>query len=170
MIKQFYLLQFNLAQVKKIKWFQVLLCITNNSIKHQSFVYTQLNDQTLLFLSHLFALSLNVRQFYLTDRLDSIRYPHSGPECTWERWQWRVTTHSTKLHHYWSLIIRLFNEISGTFIGGPYSSAKLQSVYSTAPTEQAKTIIDPMVGYVLRHINHREFILMPNPVYIYIYI
>ena len=24
-----------------IKWFQVLLCITNNSIKHQSFVYTQ---------------------------------------------------------------------------------------------------------------------------------
>ena len=42
-----------------------------NSIKHQSFVYTQLNDQTVLFLtiqfsiSHLFAHSLNVKQFYL---------------------------------------------------------------------------------------------------------
>ena len=57
-----------------MKWFQILLCITNNTIKHQSFVYTQLNDQTVLFLtiqvsiSHLFTLSLNVKQFYLTDR------------------------------------------------------------------------------------------------------
>ena len=48
-----------------VKWFQVLLCIINNSIKHQSFVYTQLNDQTVLFLtiqsstSHLFAYGFN---------------------------------------------------------------------------------------------------------------
>ena len=48
MLKQFYFKQFNLALVNKVKWFQVLLCITNNSIKHQSFVYTQLNDQTVL--------------------------------------------------------------------------------------------------------------------------
>ena len=32
-----------------VKWFQVLLCMTNNSIKHLTFVYTQLNDQTVLF-------------------------------------------------------------------------------------------------------------------------
>ena len=57
-----------------IKWFQVFLYITKNSAKHQSFVYTQLNDQTVLFqtiqfsLSHLFALSLNVKPFYLTHR------------------------------------------------------------------------------------------------------
>ena len=57
-----------------VKWFQVLLCITSNSITHQSFVYTLLKDQTLLFLtilfsiSHLFALSLNAKQFYLTHR------------------------------------------------------------------------------------------------------
>ena len=44
------------------KEFQVLLCITNNSIEHQLFVYTQLNDQTVLFqaiqfsTSHLFVL------------------------------------------------------------------------------------------------------------------
>ena len=45
---------------------KVLLCITHNSIKHQSFVITQLNDETVLFQiiqfskSHFFALSLNV--------------------------------------------------------------------------------------------------------------
>ena len=60
----------------KLNSFQVLLCITNNSIKHQSFAYIQLNDQTVLFqtiqfsISHLFALSLNVKQFYLTHRQD----------------------------------------------------------------------------------------------------
>ena len=32
-----------------VNWFQVLLCITNNSIKPQSFVYTQLNDRTVSF-------------------------------------------------------------------------------------------------------------------------
>ena len=42
-------------------------CIVNNSIKHQSFVYTQLNYQTVLFqtiqfsINHLFALSLNAK-------------------------------------------------------------------------------------------------------------
>ena len=42
---------------------QKMLCITNSSIKYQSFSYTQLNDQTVLFqtiqfsTSHLFALS-----------------------------------------------------------------------------------------------------------------
>ena len=46
----------------------------NNSIKHFSFIYRQLNDPIVLFLiipfgiSHLFALSLNVKQFYLTHR------------------------------------------------------------------------------------------------------
>ena len=58
MIKQFYFYQFNL--VNKVKWLQALLCITKNSIKYQSFVYIELNDQTVLFLiiqiniSHLF--------------------------------------------------------------------------------------------------------------------
>ena len=48
--------------------------VSNNSIKHQSIVYAQLNDQMVLFLiilfskSHLFGHSLNVKQFYLTHR------------------------------------------------------------------------------------------------------
>ena len=43
-------------------------------IKYQSFVNTQLNDRTVLFqtiqlcISHLFALSLNIKQFYLTHK------------------------------------------------------------------------------------------------------
>ena len=55
-----------------VKQFQVLLHITNKSIKDLTFVYTQLNDQTVLFhtipfsISYLFALSLNVKQFYIT--------------------------------------------------------------------------------------------------------
>ena len=53
-----------------VKCFQLLLCISENSTKHQSFVYTRLNDWIVLFLtiqfniSHLFAHSLNVKQFY----------------------------------------------------------------------------------------------------------
>ena len=57
MIKQFYFKQFNIAQVNGIKLFQVLLCITNTSIKHQSFIYTELNDQTVLFLTIQFSIS-----------------------------------------------------------------------------------------------------------------
>ena len=50
-----------------VKCFKALPFNTNNSIKHQSFVYTQLNDQLVLLraiqfsISHLFALSLNVK-------------------------------------------------------------------------------------------------------------
>ena len=64
-----------------VKYFQVLRFNSNNSIKHQSFVYTQLNDQTVLFqaiqfsISHLFELNLNDKvhssndkHFYLTPR------------------------------------------------------------------------------------------------------
>ena len=48
------------------------LDMNNNSSRDQSFVWTQSNDQTVLFLTiqfnrnHLFALSLNVKEFYLT--------------------------------------------------------------------------------------------------------
>ena len=70
-------------QLIKVKWFQVFLYITNNSITYQSFVYTQLNNQTVLFqaiqfrINLLFALSLNVKQFDLTLRLDLMKCYHS---------------------------------------------------------------------------------------------
>ena len=40
-----------------VKWFHVVICVTNNSIKHQSLVYSQLNDQTDLFLTIQFRIS-----------------------------------------------------------------------------------------------------------------
>ena len=84
---------------------------------------TQLNDQTVLFqtiqfsTSHLFVLSLNVKQFYLTQRWHPFRCYHYKPEWTWERWQWRGTPNSPKLQHYWSLAIRWSNVLPSTLIG-----------------------------------------------------
>ena len=43
----------------------ILFLFTNSSIKHQSFVYTQLKDQTVLFLTIQFS---NVKRFYLIHR------------------------------------------------------------------------------------------------------
>ena len=40
-----------------VKWLKVVLFITNNSIKRQSFVYTQLNDETVLFQTIQFCVS-----------------------------------------------------------------------------------------------------------------
>ena len=65
----------------------------------------------------MFTLSLNVKLFYLIHWEDPIRYYHSGSECTWEQRQWRGTLHSPKFQS-WSLIIRLFNVIPWTIIGG----------------------------------------------------
>ena len=42
----------NLVYVDKVNWFQVLLYIIASSIKHQSVVYRQLNDQTVLISSN----------------------------------------------------------------------------------------------------------------------
>ena len=71
----------NLILLHTVKWLQVYLCISNNLIKHQSFVYIQLNDQTVLFsISHLFALSLNVKQFYLTHRSNPLRCYNFEPK------------------------------------------------------------------------------------------
>ena len=71
MIKQFYskIVQFSISQ--QVERFQVLLYMTNNSIKHQLFVYTQLNDQTLLFLTIQFSMSFVWAQFtFQTDLFD----------------------------------------------------------------------------------------------------
>ena len=107
----FYFYQFSISQ-----------SITNNSIKHQWFIFTRLNDQTILLLtiqfsiSHLFALILNVKQLFLTHRYDLIRCYHSRLEWTREQCQWRGTPHFPKLKYYWSLTIWLFSVISRTLV------------------------------------------------------
>ena len=87
-------------------------------------MFTQLNDQIVLFqtiqfcMSHLCACSLIVKQFYLTHRYDPIRCCHSRPEWSWDWWQWRGILHFSELQHCWNLTIRLFCVISWTLIGG----------------------------------------------------
>ena len=47
-----------------------------------------------------------------------LRCNHSRPEWTWERCQWRSTSHSPKLRHHRKLTIILFSVISRTVIVG----------------------------------------------------
>ena len=101
---------------------------SQSNIRH----YTQLNDQTVQFLkfqlnmSHLFVLSCNVKQFYLTQREDPIRCYHSESEWTWKQWQWKGSPHSSKIEE-WSFTIRCFNVISRTPVGGHLSPLQRQS-------------------------------------------
>ena len=58
---------------RTVKWFQVLLCITKSSFRQRPYIYTHLNDQTVLCLiiqfsiRHLLAHSLNKCQTVLFD-------------------------------------------------------------------------------------------------------
>ena len=119
-------------------------------------------------ISHLFALTLNVKQFYLTHRYDPVRCYNFGTEWTWQRWLSRGILHSPKFQHYWSLTIRLFSVIYRTLVGRilhlcrdavdvfyspswlghrtlvvgrSYLSAAMLSVYSSAP---ANWVINPL--------------------------
>ena len=47
-----------------------------------------------------------------------IKCYHSGPEWTWEWWQWRGYPTFPKLQHYWNLTIKLFSVISRTLVVG----------------------------------------------------
>ena len=131
------------------------LCITYYLIKHQSFVYTQLNDQTVLFqtipfsISHLFAHSLNVKQF---EWLIDVRCYHSGAERTWEQWQWRGIPHPPKFQKYWSLAIRCnLMTNPGNSLGSSYPSAEMQSVYSTIAADWAWGRPEPNQLYYFTH-------------------
>ena len=119
-----------------VKWFQILLCITNNSVKHQSFVYTSLNDQFLFLIiqfsaSHLFGHSLNIKQSYLT---------HIGPYQVLLLWV-RVDLGAMAMKEYFTFskagASPWFNVISRTLAGTVFPSAEMQSVYSTAPANWA---------------------------------
>ena len=117
-----------------------MLCINNNLIEYLSFARTQLNDKTVLFLtiqfsiSHLFAFSLNVKQFYQIHSWNSICCCHSGPEWAWERWLWRLLrippSSSNTEPSSWDCLV----SYTGHSLGKSYPSAEIQSVYSTAPS------------------------------------
>ena len=150
--------------------FQVLLYITNNSIKHQSFVYTKLNDQidwfqTIQFtISHLFAHSLNVKQFYLTYRYGPIRCYHCVLEWILEQSQWGGTPHSPKVKHYWSLTIKLFCVISGHSLGKGFTT--LQGCIQSQPNWMStvkcdkKTLTIPSQLCLEFDLNMKEMVLL----------
>ena len=78
-----------------------------------------------------------------------IRCYHSGPEWTWERWQWRGTRHSPKLQHCWNLTIRLFSVISRTLVsGGGLTPLQRSSQYILQPqsTGQTPTLVQSRPG------------------------
>ena len=61
------------------------------------------------------------------------------PEWTWEQWQWKGTSHSSKFKHYRNLTIRLFSVISRTLVeGGGLTSLQRSSwcILQSQPTGQ----------------------------------
>ena len=107
---KFYFKQFNLAWFNKVKWFQVLLCITKNSIKHQSFVYTQLNDKTVLLQTTQF----NIYQFNMSIQFNICQFNICQFNSTHV-----ICLHSNKLQHY--------------------SFVEMQLVYSTVTADWAES-------------------------------
>ena len=120
-----------------VKWFQVLLCITNNSIKHHSFVNTQLYVKTVILqiiqssISHLFAHSLNLKHFYLTlsgvttlGQSESKSHGNEGVFRIPESSSIIRASPSDCLMSYIRTLIRG---------GQSYPSAEIELVHSTAP-------------------------------------
>ena len=83
---------------------------------------------------HLFAHSLNVKQFYLSRRWNLSSATSSGQSGSGSNGKKRVLNIPAKLQD-WSLTIRSLNAIPGPSLGESYPSAKMQSVYSTAPAD-----------------------------------
>ena len=61
-----------------VKCFEVLLWTIKNSFKHQSFVYTKLNDQTDLFLTTQFSISQKVKWFQVLLRIITNSIKHQS--------------------------------------------------------------------------------------------
>ena len=97
-----------------VKCYKVLLFNTNNSSKHQSFVYKQLNDQIILFLKIQFSISF----FFLraVQISNSSIWPIDGTfQVLWLRVSVdhraivRASPYSSKFRHYRSLTIWFFS-------------------------------------------------------------
>ena len=110
--------------------FQVLLCITNNSIKHQSFVYTQLNDQTILFLTIQFGHSWNVKPIDRT--LLGATTPGQSGHGSYGNEGVLYISQSSKTGVLLSDSFVLYPEHTWGR-GQSYPSAGMQLVYSTVP-------------------------------------
>ena len=89
----------------------IVFVFTQSFLNTIFFAYTQLNDQTVLFQTIHLIISMHFKCQTV------IRCYHSGLVWSWERWQWRGTLHSRKLHHNWSQNFRSFSVISRELVG-----------------------------------------------------
>ena len=83
--------------VNKVKWFQVFLCIRTNSIKHRSLIYTQLNDQTVLFQTIQISIITQFSSIRPIDRTQSnaITPCQSGSGSDGNKWILRILQSSS---------------------------------------------------------------------------
>ena len=100
------------------KCFQILLSITNNLIKRQSFVYTQCNDETIGFLTIQFSTSnlfawFKCQTILFDPWIGHYRVLPSKAREDLGAMAIKGIPHSPKFQCYWSLTISLLNAISG---------------------------------------------------------
>ena len=102
--------------------------------------------------------------FYLTHRWDPIRCYHSGPEWTWERWQWRDTTHSPKLQHNWNLAIRLICVISGHSLGevSPLCRNAVGVIYRRSRVGKTKSKQPIKTIFTIKETSHNRRLMWPG--------
>ena len=129
-----------------VKWFQVLLRITNNSIKHQSFIYTPLNDSIVLCLSNQFSVSFVRSQFKRHIVLFDPEigpYPgQSGPGSDGNE----GVLHIPQISKPGASPSDCLISYPGHLLLGSYASAEMQSVYSRAPADWAEYCGDVVAG------------------------
>ena len=70
-------------------------------------------NQTVLIQTIQFRIGMQFSFILPIDRILS----YSGPELTWEWWQWSVPSYSPKFLHHWNFTIWLFSVISRTLVG-----------------------------------------------------
>ena len=127
-----------------------MLCVTNNSVKHQSFIYTQLNVKAVLFQTIQFRLSTQFqRQTVLFQAIQFSISTHFSSFRTIDRTQSNATTPGQSepesdsnegvLHIARASPSDCLDSYPGHSLGEFYFSAKMQSVYSTAATNWTKS-------------------------------
>ena len=122
-----------------------MICITNSSIEYQLLVHTQLNNQTVLFLTIQYSISqlsahnlISNSSIWLIERTlpgdttPGPREPESGNSLIL-----RIPQRSTIT---WSLLTDCLMSYTGHSLWGSYSSAEMQSMYLTAPADRAKNL------------------------------
>ena len=132
-----------------------MLCITSNSIKHQSFVYWQLNNQKVLFptilfsISHMFILSLvfNSSIWHIAKSLlDTTTPDQSEPGSDGNKGVLHIP-HTLRITGVSpsDCLISYQDTLCGV---RSYPFVEVQLVYSTAPAEEAESWCDYLYIYI----------------------